>query len=79
MIVCDGCGQTIRDARGAVVTWDEPGAPVYFAHKGNCDFRSGRHLCSADLNVFLFQLCWNVRYDAAEGKREHDALAELGL
>jgi hypothetical protein len=77
VIFCDACQERIEDADGrhATAAWvhDEqnPGGahvgPVYYAHQGRCFMALEGAIpgtwMTVDLDVFLFQLTHNVKYD----------------
>jgi hypothetical protein len=59
VILCDYCGDEIRDYRNAMVTWGESLRPRY-VHKQVCDTRHDPYSCS--LKEHLMALAANVGF-----------------
>lgn len=89
VVVCDTCGELIKDVAKGIVVFDNvhalnkyslgPWSPV-FKHKGpKCDPKSERTYPWFELREFLYQLVGNSGLDLEKAKRLHEISCEVGF
>lgn len=87
VVHCDICGKRIEDAEDGIAVWfpDEgEQCKVQHVHKGRCDniFRYGANHRGRpdgwdDLEIHLFRLLHNVKYNARQAKERTERLEEV--
>ena len=65
-LICDACGEPIKDARKAIITWDDlAGKPISYAtgiyHKVRCDPGHRIERYSDELSSYMGQLVCNLK------------------